>query len=125
METDARLPANTNYGDGQQLKKTTLLKMQQHTQTKEQGGLKKYKNKLHKGSSASSLAKFMGRFCHFVCVCVFCRCPSRQSVVLFRGKKNQMIFVALLSAAKRRRSGQKHSDDASGGRSPGQTWLFG
>lgn len=48
-----------------------FLKM--HTTYTDKGGggeLKKYKNKLHKGSSASLLAKFLGRFCNFVCVCV-------------------------------------------------------
>lgn len=56
--------------------------------TKEGGGkLKKYKNKLHKGSSASLRAKFMGRFCNFVCVLQV----SVQAVCSFQGKKTNHL----------------------------------
>lgn len=56
--------------DEQQLKKLKVLKNAHkiHRQRRKGGGqLKKYKNKLHKGSSASLLAKYLGRFCNFVC----------------------------------------------------------
>lgn len=53
--------------------------------TKEGGGkLKKYKNKLHKGSSASLRAKFMGRFCNFVCFA-----GVSPGSLFFSGEKNK------------------------------------
>lgn len=65
------------------------------TYTKEGGGeLKKYKNKLHKGSSASLLAKYLGRFCNFVCVLQVS--VQAKSVVLFgEQKKKKKISLSL------------------------------
>lgn len=69
------------------------------TYTKEgEKKLKKYKNKLHNRSSASLLAKFMGRFCNFAGV------SPGSLVVLFRGEKNKLSSSLFLSAMKCRRS---------------------
>lgn len=76
-----------------------------HTRYTDKGGvgeLKKYKNKLHKGSSASLLAKYLGRFCNFVC---FASVSPGKVCRSFRGTKTEKkIFVALLSSTTRRRS---------------------
>lgn len=50
-----------------------------YTYTQEKKKLKKYKNKLHKRSSASLLANFLGKFCKvfFFFVCAASLCPSK------------------------------------------------
>lgn len=50
------------------------------------GELKKYKNKLHKGSSASLLAKYLGRFCNFEC---FASVSPGKVCRSFRGNKKK------------------------------------
>lgn len=71
------LPTNTNYGDEQRLKKSDVFKNAHniHIHTGEKK-LKKYKNKLHKRSSASLLANFLGRFCK-IFLCAASLSPSK------------------------------------------------
>lgn len=115
------LLTNTNYGDEQLLKKLMFFKNAHNIHRQRRGGkkLKKYKNKLDKGSSASLLAKFLGRFCNFVC---FASGSPGKVCRSFQGKKTDSLCRSSVhnevSTLKSSSRGQKHSDDMSGDRSP-------
>lgn len=58
-----------------------------HTHRKKKKSLKKYKNKLHKRSSASLLANVLGKFCKFIFflffhVCAASLCPNKVTFSL-------------------------------------------